>query len=230
MLNSIRFKSFVNDHFLFYTCLLSFLRGILNLWNGFNSRFTIMGWIIIAFDFAYIPLAVFFKKKIFPYFNLVYSLVLVFILAFDSTFLYNNSTALFVLCISIMIKPQLSKPAIFLYLGAVSVAFAINDEDLIHYFIHMVRSLWFIGIVTYVLSNEFERKNLILNEDEIRILEQLRSGKVYQKEVEGYSENTVYRKLKAARERNGNLTREELIIAFDKKYPKTPENSSNDGR
>ena len=66
MLNSIRFKSFVNDHFLFYTCLLAFLRGILNLWNGFNSRFTIMGWIIIAFDFAYIPLAVFFKKKIFP--------------------------------------------------------------------------------------------------------------------------------------------------------------------
>lgn len=219
MLNSLRFKSFINDHFIFYTVILSAVRGMLNVFNGITSAFSVMGWIIIAFDFLYVPLAVLFKKKIFPYFYLVYSIVLIFILAFDSTYLYNNCTALFVLCIAIMIKPQLSKPAIILYLVSVSIAFAINDENLIRYFIHIIRSLWFIGIVTYVLSNEFERKNLVLNEDEIRILEQLRNGKVYQKEVEGYSENTVYRKLKAARERNGFLTRDELLMAYIKKFP-----------
>ncbi len=46
------------------------------------------------------------------------------------------------------------------------------------------------------------------------ILDQLCEGKVYQKEVEGFSENTVYRKLKAARERNGNVTREQLVDAY----------------
>ena len=51
---------------------------------------------------------------------------------------------------------------------------------------------------------------------EVKILEQLCDGKVYQKEVEGFSENTVYRKLKAARERNGNITREQLIDLFKK--------------
>ncbi|UKI56497.1 MAG: hypothetical protein L6V90_04970 [Treponema succinifaciens] len=50
----------------------------------------------------------------------------------------------------------------------------------------------------------------------MKILEQLCDGKIYQKEVEGFSENTVYRKLKAARERNGNITREQLISLFKK--------------
>ena len=45
------------------------------------------------------------------------------------------------------------------------------------------------------------------------------NGKIYQKEVEGFSENTVYRKLKAARERNGNITKEELLKLFKKEFP-----------
>ena len=75
------------------------------------------------------------------------------------------------------------------------------------------------GNYIYVLNNRFERKKLILYEDEIKILEQLRSGKMYQKEVEGFSENTVYRKLKAARERNGNITKDELLELYKKEHP-----------
>ena len=37
-----------------------------------------------------------------------------------------------------------------------------------------------------------------------------------QKEVEGFSENTIYRKLKAARERNGNITRDQLVELYRK--------------
>ena len=70
-----------------------------------------------------------------------------------------------------------------------------------------------------MLENQFERKTLVLYEDEIKILEQLSNGKIYQKEVEGFSENTVYRKLKAARERNGNITKEELLKLFKKEFP-----------
>lgn len=68
----------------------------------------------------------------------------------------------------------------------------------------------------YVLNDKFRRKKLVLYEDERDILEQLSNGMVYQKEVVGFSENTIYRKLKAARERNGNLTREELVNQFRK--------------
>lgn len=82
----------------------------------------------------------------------------------------------------------------------------------------MVRSIWFIGLEIYVLDNKFERKKLILYEDEITILSQICDGKTYQKEVKGFSENTVYRKLKAARERNGNISKEQLIELFLKEY------------
>ena len=70
------------------------------------------------------------------------------------------------------------------------------------------------GSLDFVLSDKFRRKKLVLYEDERMILDQLCEGKVYQKEVEGFSENTVYRKLKAARERNGNVTREQLVDAY----------------
>ena len=89
-----------------------------------------------------------------------------------------------------------------------------NEEILYHYFIHIARSIWFIGIVEFVLNDKFKRKRLVLFDDQKNILQQLCNGKVYQKEVEGYSENTIYRKLKAARERNGNLTRDQLVEEF----------------
>ena len=70
--------------------------------------------------------------------------------------------------------------------------------------------------VSYVLNNRFDRKKLILFDDEKKILDQLCEGKIYQKEVEGFSENTIYRKLKAARERNGNITRDQLVELYRK--------------
>lgn len=220
MEKSNSYISLVNDHFLFYTSLLSILHGILLILKGITDTFSFLGWIVITFDFLYAPLAFIFKRKLFPPFYLLYSIVLTFILAFDKTFLYNNYTALFIVCIVIIVKPKLVKIALPLYFISACVAFALNEENLIHFFIYIIRSAWFVGIVTFFVSSEFQRKKLVLYDDEIKILEQLRSGKMYQKEVEGFSENTVYRKLKAARERNGNLTRDELLQAFEKLYPK----------
>ena len=135
-------------------------------------------------------------------------------MAFEQTYLYNNYSALFIICVVIMIQPKIRIPAIIMYFVLVTIAFALNEEILYHYFIHVVRSIWYIGLVDFVLSDKFRRKKLVLYEDERMILDQLCEGKVYQKEVEGFSENTVYRKLKAARERNGNVTREQLVDAY----------------
>ena len=173
-------------------------------------------WIVALMNFLYIPTAAFFKRKCFSYFYLIYSTILVFMIAFEKTFLFNNFTALFIVCIVIMIKPQIKYIAMSLYFAAVCVAFSINGESVFHFLIHIARTVWFVGSVFFVLENQFERKRLVLYEDEVKILEQLCDGKVYQKEVEGFSENTVYRKLKAARERNGNITREQLIDLFKK--------------
>lgn len=207
-------KKITDNKFILFTSTVSLVLGLLYLWKGFKTGFPPLGCIIISLNFLYVPFAFLFSKKGFPYFYLLYSAVLVFSIAFEETFLYNNYTALFIVCIVIMINPKLRFPAIVFYVVLVTVAFALNDEILYHYFIHIVRSIWYVGIVEFVLNDKFKRKKLVLYEDEKNILRQLCNGKVYQKEVEGYSENTIYRKLKAARERNGNLTRDQLVEEF----------------
>ncbi len=210
------FGVFLNDHFVLFTSVISGILCALYVWKGFSEGFFIGTWVIALMNFLYIPAAAIFKRKCFSYFYLVYAVILVFMIAFEKTFLFNNYTALFLVCIVIMIKPQVRFVAISLYIAAICVAFSINGESVFHFLIHLTRTFWFFGTVFFVTENNFERKKLILYEDEIKILAQLCDGKIYQKEVEGFSENTVYRKLKAARERNGNLTREQLVELFKK--------------
>lgn len=210
---------FIKEHFVVSTCVLSGLICILYAVKGVFEGFFIGTWIVVAMNLLYIPVILIFKRKCFPYFYLAYSVVLVFMIAFEKTFLFNNFTALFIVCIVIMFDSKKIWLAIALYFTSVCVAFSINGESVFHFLIHITRSVWFLEIIFYVLNNRFERKKLILYEDEIKILEQLRSGKMYQKEVEGFSENTVYRKLKAARERNGNITKDELLELYKKEHP-----------
>ncbi len=209
-----KFVRHLKDPFVISTSVLSLLLSVLCIWKGVQTGFEVWGWIIIAMNLLYVPLALFCGRKTFPYFYLAYSAVLIFVTAFDRTLLYNNYTALFMISIVVMLYPKMRWLALGFYFALVSVAFCINGELLVNFFIHIVRSLWFIGIVEYVLNDRFRRKKLILYEDERNIIEQLCTGMVYQKEVVGFSENTIYRKLKAARERNGNISREELVRRY----------------
>lgn len=175
-------------------------------------------------NLLYIPIALIFRKRAFYSFYLVYSIVILYVAAFEKTYLYNNYTALFIVCLVIMMQPKLRISAIVIYFAAVTIFFILNEEKEIYlYLIHVIRSLWFIDITEFILNDKFRRRKLVLYEDERRILDQLCEGKVYQKEVEGFSENTIYRKLKAARERNGNLTRDELV----EQYRSQKENSES---
>lgn len=208
---------FLKDNFVIFTSGLSVILCALYVWKAFLSKNFFWGsWIVPAANLLYAILVFFLGRKAFAWFYLLYSVVLVFLIAFEKSCLFNNYTALFMLCIVIMMEPSIKYAAISLYFAVVSIAFLINEESIVHFLIHIDRSVWFLGSIFFVLNIHFEPKKLILFEDEEKILEQLCSGKIYQKEVEGFSENTVYRKLKAARERNGNLTREQLIELYKK--------------
>lgn len=211
---SLCLKKNCSDKFVLFTIVISVLLSCLYVWKGIKAEFSLFGCIIIGMNLLYVPFAILFSRKGFPYFYIFYSFFLIFSMAFEQTYLYNNYTALFIVCVVIMIQPKIRIPAIIMYFVLVTVAFAINEEILYHYFIHVVRSIWYVGLIEFVLNDKFRRKKLVLYEDERMILDQLCEGKVYQKEVEGFSENTIYRKLKAARERNGKVTREQLVDAY----------------
>jgi uncharacterized membrane protein YvlD (DUF360 family) len=210
-----RFLNFLNDSLALQTSILSGIICLLYIWKSCLENFSVGISIVIAMDFIYIPLAIFFGRKCISYFYLFYSIALIFITAFEKTFLFNNFTALFIVCIVISLHPKIEKPALAFYFLAITISFSLNEEKLYHFLIHVTRSVIFIISVRFIMTNEFQkRKKLILSDDEIKIIEQLANGKTYQKEVTGFSENTVYRKLKAARERNGNITREQLLDLY----------------
>lgn len=209
-----RFGYFLEEHFVLFSCVLSLVLALLYGWKGIKEGFLVGTWIVIGLNIVYVPMAFAFKSKCFSYYFLGYSLVMVFVLAFEKTFLFNNFTALFLVCFVILMNQKLKVWALILYFVSVFVAFILNEENLIHFFIHLTRSLWFVMLLQLILNKPQRKKKLVLFNDEKEILNQLSDGTVYQKEVRGFSENTVYRKLKAARERNGNISREELVELY----------------
>lgn len=160
--DSALFDNFLNDHFILFTSILSGTLGLLYVFKGLAEGFFSGAWIISIVNFLYIPFAVFFKRKCFSWFYLFYSVMLVFFIAFEKTFLFNNYTALFVVCLVILFNPKIKFLAIFLYFIAISIAFSINGETFFHFLIHLSRSVWFFGTVFFVVKNDFERKQLIL--------------------------------------------------------------------
>lgn len=219
-------RTFLKDNFVIFTCTIAFIESFLYCCKGIQKEFDVGTIIYIIVNTIYIPFGIIFRKKCFTYFYLIYAVILVFVIAFEKTLLFNNFTALFVICLVIMIQPKMAKPAIVIYFITVIFAFLINEEPLYLFFIHFFRSIWFLGIVFYVLDNKFDRKKLILYDDEVEILSQICDGKTYQKEVKGYSENTVYRKLKAARERNGNISKEQLIDLYKEEFQNNEKSAS----
>lgn len=212
-------KKISNDlRFILITAFLSFLTAALYAWKGIHEGFFTGTGIIIAANLLYIPFSFLFKRKGFCYFYLIYAIVLIFILAFYKTYLYNNFTSLFIIFAVIMIKPELKIPALASYFIIVSTAFAFNEELIYHYFIHITRSVWFYYIFSFVIEKKYNRRKLILYDDEIYILNELCKNRLQKSiEFDGYSESTIYRRLKAAMTRN-RLTKKELLEEFRKEY------------
>ncbi len=212
-------SNLVGRHFVLLSSVLAATIATLYTIKGLQDGFLPGTVIIIALNLLWIPVTIIFRQKSFAWYCLLYAIVLIYLTAFEKTFLFNNYTPLFLICIVIGLKPALTEVVLVLYAAAVSIAFALNEEPALYLLIHLIRSAWFVLCVLFVNDErEIRRQNaehkLVLYDDEREILSQLAAGKVYQKEIEGYSENTIYRKLKAARERNGCTTRDELVERF----------------
>lgn len=204
--------------FIIVTTILSAFIGLLYIWNGLSDGFVVGTYIVIALRFIYIPAVIFFNRKGFSIFLLFYAILLIFIIAFNKTYLYNNFTGLLAVFIVIMVMPKWRFPSLIGYFFTVTVAFAFNEENLCHYLIHIFRTTWAIFVFEFTISENFSAHKLILYDDEIKILTEL-SKNHSQKfiDIDGYSESTIYRRIKAASKRN-NVSKEELVIQFKKEY------------
>lgn len=215
----IRMKIFEDKkekHFVLITTAISFLIAMLYAWKGYLENFSNATYTVIAMSMLYIPVVWIFRRPGFAIFNLIYAAILVFIIAFNDTYLYNNFTGLLAVFIVMMVAPKLKLAAVILYLASIIVAFALNEENLCHFFIHLARCGWLFHIFNHVLSSKYKRNKLILYDDERKILEALSKNRLQKSiEFEGFSESTIYRRIKSAMKRN-NLTKKQLIEEFKK--------------
>lgn len=208
------------DYFLIHTIGFAIISAALYIWKGITESFYIGTYVYIILNLAYCPLALIFKKKSFCLFQVFYAFALIFIYAFCPSYLYNNYSAFLVICIVCLYRPQWKRIILAAYFVLVSIAFALNTESICHYIIHLIRCSYFFFVFYHVIHRRFERiigtdntTGLELTEDEINILEQMISGKK-QKEVTGFSINTVTKKLNNAKIRNNIGTTQELIFRY----------------
>lgn len=130
---------------------------------------------------------------------------------------YNNFTAVAVLCLLFALLPAATKrkaiAASVLYVVDVFVVATLHDKEPYHVFVHLVGCVSFCLVMWKIKSKYKARGPLVLLPDEEAILAQLAAG-VLIKNVEGFSENTIYANLKKARDRNRCKTNEQLLLAF----------------
>lgn len=206
------------NKFIFITSILSFIISILYLYKGIIEGITYKTYIVVSLNFLYIPISILLKKKVFSIYYVIYSITLIFIAAFNKTYLYNNFTYLFIICILTLVIPKLKNYFYIIYFTAITIAYILNEEELYHYLIHITRGIWFTYIFENVIESKYKRKKLILYDDEIKILTQLSKNHLQKSiQFQGYSESTIYRRLKAAMKRN-NFTKQELLESFKKEY------------
>lgn len=215
----MNFKKFENNDekkFVISSCLLSFFVSLLYLWKGISDGFILVTVVVICFAVLYIPVVCFFRKPGFLVYSIVYSLILVYLIAFHQSYLYNNFTGLLAVFVVMMVHPKYKWWALGIYGFAACIAFAFNEENLCHFLIHITRGAWFFDIFNYVLLEKYQRKKLILYDDEIKILKELSKNRLQKSiSLDGYSESTIYRRIKAACKRN-NLSKSELLSQFQK--------------
>lgn len=201
------------DNFVLFTSVLAGLLTLLYVFKGIEEGFNVITIIIIACNVSYIPGVLIFGRKFFIWWSIPYCVIQVSLIAKQPSKLFNNYTALFIVFVASLIKPDCKRSFTIIYAVAVTIAFLLNDEPIYHYLIHIARSFWIMYILNYFLKSKFERRPLDLTEDEVKILEELDEKKLL-KAVTCFSKNTVTQKLKDARERNKIDTNAELLAEF----------------
>lgn len=216
------FESKKEKQFLLLTCMLSLIQGILYLVDGFLTGFTLNNYIMLGMDLLYIPAVLILRSRGLEIYIILMSIALLFSTSFTPTNLYNNFSALLCLFMGIMIFPKHKKYFMLGYIIASAIMFALNDERMYLYLIHISRASWLFTMEDMIIFARYNRKPIILTSEEQRIIAQLCENKLHKQiELDGASESTIRRRLAQAKKRNGIQSDEELKELYKKHYSQT---------
>lgn len=210
-------KTRKKDILLFDTGILTLLLIVLYAWKNIVYGFSMSNVLYIIVNAIYFPIILIWKRKYFCLYHVLYAYILVATIILKRTLLFNNFTAYFIVLAIAIIRPRWKTKILTGYFVISTIAFIANDQHLVNYLIHIARATYYYVIFNYFIftsfSNSISPQLLNLTTDEIEILSQMAAGRK-QKEIIGFSVNTVTKKLLNARTRNNIETTQELLIQF----------------
>lgn len=202
-------KHFVDlsqDKYLMMILALHFFLAVCHFCHSYMSDIQYHGDLRFAGCVVIALLILFFGRKGMAFGFVIYACSLIFVNTF-----YNYGS-IFLMLIAFGAYPKIRVPSIVLYSICVVISFSLQKLLAFSVAIHFLYLILFWLCTKYVYKVNAS-KTLNLKDDEIYILSELAKGKM-QKEIDGYSQQTITAKLKNARERNMCETTGELLSIF----------------
>ena len=199
------FNKLKEDKLLLASFGAAFTELICHIWTFKTEVFPVSEIIRIVFCSLYILIMPFIMNRKFVYiFFSIYGLA---ILYYNK---YTNYTAFILILITIRKIPKSKVPLLALYFFDYLIALLVGHKTSWHAIIHLVNCVWIWCVFRYDI---IEEKPLIITPDERKILDEwLELGEL--KSVESFGKNTVFKKLKEARDRNGLDTNDKLLDRY----------------
>lgn len=203
-----KFHNLKNDRILLSTVYLSYAFVALHVIGYFDSNGLLEVKVRIAFLLVYPLIAFLFGRKGSAVWLIIYSYILFW---FKGTIYYTAFMIIALLCVNQNLKTLLW---VFIpYAILVAIRTQIYDVPPFRVVFHLLKCSVLFMVIRLTCRKKEVEKTLILTPDEEDILMLLAQG--YRvSEINLFSQNTVYEKLKNARERNNVSSNKELIIAY----------------
>lgn len=171
-----------------------------------DSGYKIEPLIRICYCVLFFPMAMIFGRKWVPF---QYLIIAFSILYFNKW--YNPTSFFLVACVALRHR-KYRVPLFVLYGIAVFICLFISRRNWAHGLLHALYcvSIYFIALD---IRSEFKRR-LKATDEELAIIKQIAEGKEM-KEIEGFSEYTIYAKLREARLRNNVRKNYQLVELYE---------------
>lgn len=205
-----RFEYFISHKSCWITALFAFIINGFHIYQFIDSGFMVEPAIRMGFNTLLPFLVFFFKENIIPFYFAVFGLAL------EQFITFENYTCFFMVSFLCITKRKFNIPILALYaIGAVIRSTRLHNTP-VHLIMHLINCTFImtcIQAVMQIVRKSFSStKRLVLTDDEMRILSQKIKG-MNNDSIEGYSRNTVSRKLSNAA-RNNHITVRELIERY----------------
>ena len=194
------------DNKVFISVCLAVILVFLHTWQYIHSDYEVKALVNLIVSVLYIPIILIFKFNALPIFLACYGFIYI---PFES---FDNYTSLLLICSAISLDKRL-KSLIWIYCVETFCCYMSKGLQLSHIGITMCYIVFIWNVFLVIQNKHSEIEPLLITDDEKHILEQLLLGKEI-KEVTGFSQNTIYKKLRSARERNACITNDELLSRY----------------